>query len=220
MNEQIILVRINDYNDKRFSQKVLNQHGCYLVNDLPYEIEIINENSAIIHGKSMDNILFNQLIEDFRFYSPQIINYYNEENKLLKTYPNYKKIKILLKDIEPSQFIIDEDKVKAVSEYILKEEDIIIQVKKDNKYIEYESENKTNKYISLDGHTRLFIACQKGFKLIYGIESQSDDYIDGFVEEARKRKVFTPFDLVKVKHEEYEVKWNQFCDEYFDKHSN
>jgi len=92
MNEQIILVRINDYNDKRFSQKVLNQHGCYLVNDLPYEIEIINENSAIIHGKSMDNILFNQLIEDFRFYSPQIINYYNEENKLLKTYPNYKKI--------------------------------------------------------------------------------------------------------------------------------
>ena len=35
--------RINTYDDKRFSQKVLNQHGCFLVEEEPYEVEIISD---------------------------------------------------------------------------------------------------------------------------------------------------------------------------------
>ena len=44
------ITRINAYADKRFSQTVLNQHGAYIVDDEPYEIEIISNNIAVVRG--------------------------------------------------------------------------------------------------------------------------------------------------------------------------
>jgi len=35
--------RINTYTDPRFSQKVLYQHGCFLADEEPCEIEIISD---------------------------------------------------------------------------------------------------------------------------------------------------------------------------------
>lgn len=32
--------RINTYTDSRFSKKVLNQHGAFLIGDEPYEVEL------------------------------------------------------------------------------------------------------------------------------------------------------------------------------------
>ena len=32
------ILRIDTYADKRFSQKVLYQHGCFLVGGMPYEL--------------------------------------------------------------------------------------------------------------------------------------------------------------------------------------
>ena len=37
--------RINTYDDKRFSQAILLQHGCFLVDGKPYEVEIIERTS-------------------------------------------------------------------------------------------------------------------------------------------------------------------------------
>lgn len=42
--------RIHSYKDQRFSDKVLLQHGCFLVDDIPYEVEIISDFEAIIRG--------------------------------------------------------------------------------------------------------------------------------------------------------------------------
>ncbi|MDO5152689.1 MAG: hypothetical protein Q4D50_04940 [Eubacteriales bacterium] len=47
------------------------------------------------------------------------------------------------------------------------------------------------------------------------MEEASGDSIYGFVEEAVKRNIRTPYDLQLVSHEEYEEKWNKFCDNYF-----
>lgn len=35
--------RINTYTDSRFSKKVLNQHGAFLIGDEPYEVEIVSK---------------------------------------------------------------------------------------------------------------------------------------------------------------------------------
>ena len=39
--------RINTYTDSRFSKKVLNQHGAFLIGDEPYEVEIVSKTDEI-----------------------------------------------------------------------------------------------------------------------------------------------------------------------------
>ena len=45
------ITRINTYEDNRFSTKVLLQHGCFLVDGKPYEVEIISDYEATISGE-------------------------------------------------------------------------------------------------------------------------------------------------------------------------
>ena len=42
--------RIDDYTDRRFSKTVLNQHGAYLVDNEPYQVEITDAASAVLYG--------------------------------------------------------------------------------------------------------------------------------------------------------------------------
>ena len=65
--------RINTYTDPRFSRRVLNQHGCFLVDGTPCEIEIISDSEAVIHGGSTG--IFPALIEEFCFYAPHITRF-------------------------------------------------------------------------------------------------------------------------------------------------
>lgn len=194
--------RINTYEDPRFSQNVLNQHGCFLVDEEPYEVEIISDHEAVIRGREED--VFSELIEEFRFYTPHITTFYAEDHSVVRRFPPVRLLKIPLSDIQPSQFYVDEEKFAAVSTFLRSEEDIIIQVLK-----------QENRYISLDGHTRLYYAVQRGWCNIRAVEEVSGDYIYAFVKEARKRNIRSPYDLSLISHQEYEKKWNQFCDDFF-----
>lgn len=194
--------RINSYDDPRFSKTTLKQHGCFLADNMPYEIEIVGEREAVIHGE--DPNAFSEIIGEFRFYTPHITKFYDEAHNLLKTYTEQEIFTIALADIQPSQFYVDEDKITAVSSFINAPEDIIIQVMKHG-----------DRYISLDGHTRLYYAVMQGWDHVRAVEETSNDYIYGFVEESIKRGIYTPYDMEMVCHEEYEVKWNQFCDDFF-----
>ena len=44
------LVRINTYDDPRFSPAVLRQHGGFLADGEPYEVEIISSSDAVVRG--------------------------------------------------------------------------------------------------------------------------------------------------------------------------
>ncbi len=194
--------RINSYNDNRFSQKVLYQHGCFLTDGEPYEVEIISDFEAVVRGK--DSSVYPVIIEQFMFFAPHITTFYDENHTVIKKYPKAEFFKLSLEEIQPSQFYVDRDKIDAVSTFIEKGDDIIIQVAKQG-----------NQYISLDGHTRLYYAVMKGFDRVRAVVEETDDCIYDFVEEAQKRGIQTPKDLILVSHEEYEEKWNQYCDEYF-----
>ena len=194
--------RVNTYQDKHFSQKVLNQHGCFLVEEEPYEVEIISDFEAIVRGK--DSAVYPAVIEEFLFFTPHITIFYNEKHEIVKQYKEAELLTLSLNEIQPSQFYVDRDKIAAVSTFIDRGEDIIIQVSK------YQ-----DRYISLDGHTRLYYAVLQGFTSVRAVLAETDDCILDFVEEAIKRGIRTPKDLVLLSHEEYKEKWNKYCDEYF-----
>ena len=116
--------RINTYDDKRFSTHVLMQHGCFLINDVPYEVEIISNYEAIVKGDNRDYYL--PLIEEFRFYTPHITKFYDDDKNIIIEYPKENIIEIELKNIQPSQFYVDRKKLSMIQEFIHEEKDIII----------------------------------------------------------------------------------------------
>lgn len=194
--------RINTYDDQRFSQRVRNQHGCFLVDGIPYEVEIISESEAVVRGEKAETYV--ELIEEFRFYTPHITRFYDSQRNVICEYPKAEIIDLALSQIQPSQFYVDTDKINAVSTFIHAPGDIIIPVMQHGDW-----------YISLDGHTRLYYAVMQGWEHVRAVVDAADDWVYRFVEEAQKREVFTPNDIELVSHEEYEDKWNRFCDNFF-----
>lgn len=194
--------RINTYQDRRFSQRVLNQHGCFLADGEPYEVEIISGHEAVVRGRGA--AVFPGIIEEFRFYTPHITVFYDENRNRIKEFPAVPVFQVRLEKIQPSQFYVDGDKLAAIQDFVRTGEDIVIPVMRHD-----------GRYISLDGHTRLYYAVMRGWQAVNAAEDTSGDYIYGFVEEAIRRGIRSPSDLKLVDHAEYEVKWNQFCDNYF-----
>ena len=194
--------RIYTYEDPRFSQKVLLQHGCFLAEDEPYVVEIISDREAVIRGAN--RAAFSEVIEELRFYAPHIIRFYDTDQCVVAEYAAVQLLTIPLGQIQPSQFYVDEDKIAAISSFIHEAVDIVIQV------LPHEG-----RYISLDGHTRLYYAVMQGWEHVRAVVEHTDDWVYDFVKEAQKRNVYKPNDLMLVCHSEYEEKWNRFCDEFF-----
>lgn len=203
LGEKMRISRINNYDDNRFSQEALNQHGCYLVNgDVPIEIKIISQREALIKG---DEAYFGEVIDEFRFNAEQITRFYDQKSgKIVKTFKDLEFFKLDLGKIQPIQFFVDRDKLEAVRTFVNREEDVIIPV------VMHEGT-----YASLDGHTRLYLAHILGFKHVYAYWSQDFDNFDYFFDEARKRNIYTAKDLTLLEHEEYKEKWDKFCDDYY-----
>ena len=196
--------RINDYDDPRFSEKILKQHGAFVINDeILCEVEIIGKWEAIIRGKVQE--FYDEIIEEFRFYAEHICRFYNERRELIKEFEEMKLFQVRLGDVQPSQFYVDEDKIEAVKSFISRPEDIVIPLAKDGA-----------DYISLDGHTRLAVAVELGYEYIMGFLTETNEYVFAFAKGAKKRGIHTPYDLNRVSHDEYEVVWNQFCDKFFE----
>lgn len=194
--------RVDVYDDGRFSQKVLYQHGCFLVWGAPYEVEIVSAVSAVVRGS--DQSVFPQLIDEFRFYTPYITRFFDEQGKLLAAYQPVQRFPVSLSQLQPSQFYVDRDKVTAIATFVRSWEDIVISVLP-----------MGERYIALDGHTRLYYAVSKHWDQVYAVCHTVDDSIYDFVREAKRRGITSPQDLELLEHEEYDSKWNHYCDNYF-----
>lgn len=148
--------------------------------------------------------MFSQLIEEFRFYAPHISRFLADNGTILEEHPRTQLFTLPIADIQPSQFYVDQDKIAAVGSFLDHADDIIIQVTPHD-----------GRYISLDGHTRLYYAVLHGWTQVRAVESVSDECIFEFAEEAQKRGITSPKELALVSHEEYDEKWNRFCDDFF-----
>ena len=196
------IIRINTYDDQRFSQEALNQHGCYIADgELPVEIIIISHSEALIKG---DKAYFDEVIEEFRFNAKHITTFYDQSGRFVKKFKEVVLFKLDLANIQPVQFFIDRDKLEAIKSFVNCEEDVIIPV------VKHECT-----YASLDGHTRLYLADSLGFKQVYAYLSEAFYGFDYFLGEARNRNIHTIKDLVLLEHEDYMVQWDKFCEAYY-----
>lgn len=194
--------RIDTYEDSRFSQTVLHQHGCFLADGKPYEVEVVSDHEATVRGENQT--VYTAVAEEFRFYTPHITRFYDRDGKIVKEYPPVQVLTLCLEQIQPSQFFVDADKIEAVRSFIHTLQDIIIQV----------LPNK-DRFISLDGHTRLYYAVMKGWEYVRAVAVPSDDWTYKFVSEAQKRGIYVPNDMTLISHAEYEEKWDRFCNDLF-----
>ena len=92
MKDNVDIVRINSYDDIRFSKTVLLQHGAYLISGEPYEVEIIGKDTALIRGASEEN--YYKLIKEFRFNAPQIVKFTDLSGSIIAEYPKEKIISV------------------------------------------------------------------------------------------------------------------------------
>lgn len=194
--------RVDSYEDERFSKAALYQHGAFLVDGRPYEVELVDGRSAVIRGE--DARLYPEVIDSFRFYAGHICRFLDEDGGIVKEFPPVELFPLALDRIQPSQFYVDEDKLAAVKTFISGPESIVIPVIPDG-----------DGYISLDGHTRLEAAIGFGYKEVYAFIDEDPGCIQDFVEEAKRRGIYSPYDLKIVTHDEYNVLWNKFCDDHF-----
>lgn len=195
--------RINTYDDARFDRDILRQHGAFVV-DGKYRcgFRIINRDTAVVLADREIDV--ERLIDEFRFYAEHIVNFYNEDLTLIKSFPPLTIFPLSITHIQPSQFYVDRDKVAAVADFIKSEADIYIPVAKIGGYC-----------VACDGHTRLYYALTQGYSQVGAFFTEAGDYLEGFVDEARRRQVYSPHDLQLLSHEEYQIKWHKFCDDFF-----
>lgn len=66
--------RIDTYKDSRFREEALRQHGCFLVDGIPCEVEITGKTTAVIRLGELPESgeAYKELIETFRFCSCEI----------------------------------------------------------------------------------------------------------------------------------------------------
>ncbi len=43
----------------------------------------------------------------------------------------------------------------------------------------------------------------------------AEEYVEHFVGEAQRRDIYRVSDMDLLEHEQYQIKWYNFCDEYF-----
>ena len=196
------ITRVNGYNDKRFSGRVLKQHGAFLVDGEPYEVEIVSPTEAVARGA--DRAKFPALIDDFRFFAEHITLFRDSSGAVVGRFEPVATFELSLDLIQPSQFYVDSDKKRAVASFIASAEDVVIPV------IAF-----GERFISLDGHTRMSVAVDRGLDHVRAFFAKSDGYIKDFAAEAVRRGVMTPRDLIELSHDEYAVKWDAYCGAYF-----
>ena len=194
--------RVNGYSDKRFSGRVMKQHGAFLIDGEPYEVEIISSTEAIVRGADRAN--FPALIDDFRFFAEHITLFRDSSGAVVGKFEPVATFELSLDLIQPSQFYVDSDKKRAVASFIASAEDVVVPV------IAF-----GERFISLDGHTRMSVAVDRGFDHVRAFLAKSDEYINDFAAEAVRRGITSPYGLIELPHDEYVEKWDGYCDAYF-----
>ncbi len=201
--------RIDGYDDPRFPQEVLNQHGAFLADGVPWAFRVVSDRGAVVTAaRPITPEALAEMAEDFRFYAGHITDFYDESGDLLLSLPPVERWEADLDSLQPSQFSVDADKCAAVDGFLHTAADLVIPV----------TEGADGALISMDGHSRLYAAWRKGIRsaMVFRTpNTEAAQTILPFVEEARRRGIFHVRDMALLSHEEQEEKWDGWCDAWF-----
>lgn len=194
--------RVNDYTDKNFDRVILIQHGAYYVDGVPFGFEIVNSNTAMIHT-DLDQ-LYDLVIDRFRYHAFHITRFIDVNGILIKEFDSPIYELVAIKDVQPSQFYVNVDKVIAASSWINSKDDLKLPVV-----------TVEGKLVLEDGHSRLYAAFEKGINEVYVYKVKLPDYLTDFMNEAIKRGINNISQLDRLSSEDYKELWIGYCNEYF-----
>ena len=199
---EIIRAGLND--TEIFSKDELDYGGCcFFSEDKLYKYFFrIKGREATLFANTKQYI--SQAIESFLFYSSFVTSIKDESGHTLITRTKCEPYLYEISKIQPSQFYISEKKLESCKKWITKLEDIFVPIV-----------IKDGISISLDGHTRMRAALDLGYDSVYVYPDEYDETIFRFVDETIKRQISSVSDMELVSDEEYEIKWNKFCDDLF-----
>lgn len=197
---------------------------------LEYEIRSIEKANIInfsIVQASGENIILKGFIEEIAYWNPHLKrilwkpdNYFISEGSLenvgfvhnnqwfFNMNDSVEAFKISIDEIIPEQLTIDRTKLEMVSSWIEKPEDVILCCV-----------NIEDKIVSIDGHSRLVAAYNKGFKYVYAYMDQNNDNIEFYkicLDWCQKEGICSVRDLAGrvVITEEHERLWINRCQKY------
>lgn len=201
--------RVNGYDDPRFSREVLNQHGAFLADGVPWSFRVISQRGAVVSAaQPFGRDALAELVEEFRFYAGHITDFYDQAGALLLSLPPVERWEVDIDSLQPSQFSVDEDKCAAVDGFLHTAADLVIPV----------TQLADGTLCTLDGHTRLYAAWRKGIRramVFHCADSGTAAMVVPFAEEARARGIFHIRDMALYSHEEQEEKWIGWCQSWF-----
>lgn len=117
---------------------------------------------------------------------------------------------LTIKDLQPSQFYISQKKIDDINKWfnpndLSNFEPIPIKI-------------LDGEIVITDGHTRIVAALQNGLykvPLVYDEDELNWDMYRECVKECKKLNITSPLSLLSriISEDEYEIKWNKWCDE-------
>lgn len=189
--------------DAEVDDDVIQQHGVFMIEDTEIcTVKIISQHDAVVSLR--DSQYLDALIDEFRYYAEHITTFYDQQMQLLKKFPDIVIHEIDLLALQPSQFYINESKLAAITTFVNNKKDVIIPVNKRN-----------GDTIILDGHTRLYVAYQKGIDTVYFYESAEQVEMDDFVQAAQSRNIRNIKDCIVLNEEAYKKEWIGYCEAYY-----
>jgi hypothetical protein len=208
---------------------LIASEGEKVVAILEYEIKNIEEAEVVnfnIIEPCEEMSVFKGLIDEMSYWNPYLKRIiYNEDNNFISSRillnSGFEKnsawklniendiqvFKIVIKEITPEQLTIDKVKLNRVNSWIEKPEDIVISCVKID-----------DKIVSIDGHSRLVAAYNKGFAYVYAYLELDDNtqFYKTCMKWCEEQGVLTIEDLAKrvVTPEEHERIWINRCQTY------
>lgn len=195
--------RVDGYIDPRFPKETLNHHAAYEVDGQPCWWEQTDAYSAVLHGSLPRDV--EPLVEEIRFHAGHLTRFVDALGNQLALLPAVRLFLVPVEAIQPSQFLVDEEKLRAVQSFVRGKTEVVIPLSPWG-----------DRYVAQDGHTRLKAAALLGLPHVLGFLSEDGgEYLAGFVEEARRRGVRTAYDLPVIPHSDYAMQWDAWCERFF-----
>lgn len=195
--------RINGADDPRFPREVLWRHAAYEADGQPCWWTQTGRDTAVLHGQVPADA--DALVEEIRFHAGHLTRFLDEQGNELIRLPEVALFHLALAEIQPSQFLVDADKLRAVQSFVRDETDVLIPLSP------YGA-----RYLAQDGHTRLKAAQLLGLTHVWGyVAEDGGDYLSDFAAEAQKRGVYTVQDMPVIDHADYQLRWNEWCERFF-----
>lgn len=207
--------RIDSYDDPRFPQEVLFQHGAYIAGGQPWSFRVVSGSEAVVDAADISPEALREMVEAFRFHAEHITTFYDGQGACLLRLPPVERREAEIDLLQPSQFSVDRVKCEAVGHFIRTARDLVIPV----------MSLPSGGMCVLDGHTRLYEAWRRGLRsaMVFECETSPEMRKDlcNFVKEAQNRGIYHIREMALYSPEEQKTKWHDWCSAYFaDQRSN